>query len=515
MTKKTASPAKHQAKASEGPKEDWTTPEGLPLAGESPVGRRRVNANAPAPAELADTFAVKSLMLPYQRRWVEDPSRFLVGVWGRQTGKSFSTAYIVAASMVREKNSVWMIAAPSERQSLEALAKVKDHLRAFRYLFEDVIQDLAGTEEKASGVSLPNGSRCIAVPGKPDTVRGMSANVWLDEFAFFESPDATWKAILPSIVNPLRGGEKRVIITSTPNGRAGQGERFFKICSGLSGGGWSVHRVPLRSAIADGLPLKYEDIASAMNDPLAVAQELDAEFVDAQGQLLSTEIILRSESEQASMSCPPDIFDGRRDIRVGIDIGRVSDPTVVWSVEKIGDVLMTREVLILSNMSHVDQLSYIRARVRGARRVCMDYTGMGIGIGDSLVREFGQYKPAAHLFRSVELCSFSAAFKREIFPRLRESMEGAKLRIPRSDALRSDFAAMSQISTASGYSYEAPRTRDGHSDSCTAAALAVRAASGDVAAPLPSRLPSASSRGGFGNRFVRRLRGAFRKSSNV
>lgn len=93
---------------------------------------------------------------------------------------------------------------------------------------------------------LTNGSRCIAVPGKPDTVRGMSANVWLDEFAFFEDPDATWKAILPSITSPLRGGEKRVILTSTPNGKAGRGKRFFDICN--------AEKADLRGAIYD-LPI--------------------------------------------------------------------------------------------------------------------------------------------------------------------------------------------------------------------------------------------------------------------
>ena len=58
----------------------------------------------------------------------------------------------------------------------------------------------------------------IAVPGKPDTVRGYSANVLLTEFAFFEQPDATWRAILPSITNSMRGGVKKVRLITTPNG---------------------------------------------------------------------------------------------------------------------------------------------------------------------------------------------------------------------------------------------------------------------------------------------------------
>ena len=48
------------------------------------------------------------------------------------------------------------------------------------------------------------------MPGRPDTVRGKSANVILTEFDFFDDPLATWRAILPSITNPLRGGEKKI-----------------------------------------------------------------------------------------------------------------------------------------------------------------------------------------------------------------------------------------------------------------------------------------------------------------
>src|SRR5207253_11332440 len=53
---------------------------------------------------------------------------------------------------------------------------------------------------------------------KHQTIRGYSANVILTEFAFHENPDAIWRAIYPSISNPLRGGPKKLRIISTPNG---------------------------------------------------------------------------------------------------------------------------------------------------------------------------------------------------------------------------------------------------------------------------------------------------------
>ncbi len=478
---------------------------------QAPAMAVRVSSPAAAAAEnsnrksyLVNRKCVNPLdrLLPYQRAWYEDGARFLAGVWSRQTGKSFATAAIVAASMIAGSNTMWMIAAPSERQSHEALEKVKQWLRAFECAFAEELEALDGMESKAGAVRLGNGSRCIAVPGKPDTVRGMSANVWLDEFAFFEDPDATWKAILPSITNPLRGGEKRVILTSTPNGKAGRGKRFFDICSAEAGlksrasMRWSIHRVPLRDAIAAGLPVDYETLAEAIGDPLAVRQELDAEFVDTQSQLLPTEIILRAESPEATLHPAAEVFGGGRDLRVGVDVGRVSDPTVIWTAERLGDVLYTREVLVLAGMSHADQLSIIRARVSACTRCCMDYTGMGIGMGDMLVREFGEYKPEAHKFGRVELCTFSAGLKREIFPKLREAMEGCRLRIPSDPALRTDLSAMQQVCSGGQFSYEAPRTKDGHSDRCTAAALCVRAGEGAAACLHVGVIPRTAPRTG-------------------
>ena len=234
--------------------------------------------------------------------------------------------------------------------------------------------------------------------------------------------------------------------------------------------------------------MDYETLAAAIGDPLAVRQELDAEFVDTQSQLLPTEIILRAESTEATLHPAAEVFSGGRDLRVGVDVGRVSDPTVIWTAERLGDVLYTREVLVLVGMSHADQLSIIRARVAAASRCCMDYTGMGIGMGDMLVREFGEYKPEAHRFGRVELCTFSASFKREIFPKLREAMEACRLRIPTDPALRTDLSAMQQVCSGGQFSYEAPRTKDGHSDRCTAAALCVRAGESSGNVPLPGRL---------------------------
>lgn len=416
----------------------------------------------------------------YQDRFVKDKSRFKVGCWSRQTGKDFSTARDIAEDIVERAGTTWMIAAPSERQSVESLEKVKMWLLAWQVAYSDEIAELENIELKATTIRLANGSRVIAVPGKPETVRGLSCNVWLNEFAFFENPDETWKAILPSITNPLRGGEKRVIITSTPNGKTGKGARFWQIVSDAENGigKWSLHKIPLKLAIADGLPVDYDALVEAMGDLNASAQELDCEFIDGSNVLLPYEIIALAESVDASTAADPEFFwPSARDIRCGIDFGRSNDPTVCWTLELVGGIEITREVLVLRDMPTPQQEEILRTRIAACNRCCLDYTGPGIGLGDYLAKEFGVYNPAGHEFGKIELCTFTAAFKRDIFPKLRRAFEApVKIRIPIAPDVREDLHAMQQTFTGGAFSYTAPRTAEGHSDRCTALALAHRAA---------------------------------------
>ena len=431
------------------------------------------------------------LLLPYQRKWYDDTARFKCGIWSRQTGKDFSTAAEMVGDCLRRERAnatTWMIAAPSERQSIESLAKCRDWSEAFDVAIADIQEDRdgPGTLLKSGTITYANGSRIISVPGRPATVRGMSCNLCLTEFAFFEDPDATWKAVLPSIINPLRGGEKKVRIISTPNGKTGPGSRFFKIVDeNLLNPKpdrkqvWSVHKVTIEDAVAAGLPVDIAELREAIDDPEAFSQECMCEFIDGSSVLLPYDLIAQAESIDATEAGDPALFgDGaRHELYCGIDFGRSSDPTVCWTFKREGKLLITREVLVLRNTDTPAQQAILRSRIAAARRTCFDYTGPGVGLGDFMVKDFGRYAPDKHEFGKVELCTFTLGFKRLIFPRLRKAFEApTAIRVPISVDVREDLHAMQQVIRNGEYSYNAPRTAEGHSDRCTAAALAVRAA---------------------------------------
>jgi phage FluMu gp28-like protein len=419
------------------------------------------------------------LLLPYQKRWYFDRARWKVGCMSRQVGKDFTTAAEIVADCKNTPAITWMYAAPSERQSFESVLKCREWSAAFDFAIADVLEERPspGALMSNATVVFPNKSRVICVPGKPDTVRGFSANVALTEFAFFEDPDATWRAILPSVTNPLRGGEKKVRIISTPNGKSGRGARFYKIVTDPKK--WSVHKVTIEDAVADGLPVNIADLRAAIDDENAWAQEFMCEFLDSSNCLLPYDIIALAESADASTHCDPALFapESRAHLFLGIDFGRTNDPTVCWTLERVGDVYWTREVLVLRDTSTPDQQAALDVRIRRARRVCFDYTGPGIGLGDYLAKDHGTYDPKAHKFGRMELCTFTSAFKRELFPRLRRAFEApVKLRVPVDVECREDLHEMQQIVKNGEYTYAARRTAEGHSDRCTALALALRAA---------------------------------------
>lgn len=439
------------------------------------------------------SYTPRELLLPYQRSFVDDAARWKVGVWSRQTGKDFSASEEAVRDCLQGEKRQWLIAAPSERQSLETLSKCREWSEAYKLAIADATEERMGSSQallKASTIEFSNGSRIIAVPGRPDTVRGFSANVLLTEFAFFEDSDATWRAILPSVTNPLRGGLKKVRIISTPNGKSG---RFFKIVdeallnppSGKASK-WSVHRVTIHDAVRQGLPVDIEELKAAIDDPEGWAQEFECDFLDTATVLLPYDLIANCESVEATEVCEDEFFRqmGGGPVVCGIDFGRQNDPTVCWSLQQIGDVWWTREVLVLRGMSSPAQARLLEHRILRASRVCFDYTGPGIGLGDILVERpgIGNWNPAAHQFGRLELCTFTAQFKRQIFPKLRLAFDQRRVRVPISTEVREDLHAMQQLVRNGEYTYAAPRTAEGHSDRCTALALALRA-TGTAAGP--------------------------------
>ncbi len=431
-------------------------------------------------------------LLTYQRRWINDDARFKIGLMARQTGKSWTSA-LEAVRDCLERKTTWVCLSAGERQSLEWMLKAREHAEAFKVALAGYTEDRDSAEAllKQAEIRWPNGSRLIALPANPNTARGYSANLLLDEFAFHEDPDAIWRAIYPSISNPLKGVFK-IRVVSTPNGL---GNKFADLWH--KGANWSKHHVDIYEAKAQGLPVNIDELKAGLDDPEGWAQEYECQFLDAAAVLLPYDLIASCETTEATTTISPEFYtSGNPPLFIGWDFARKRDLSVPWIGERVGDVLQTREVVELRGVSTPDQVRHMEGRLRVARRVCVDYTGPGIGLGDELVERFGEYNPDQHKFGKVELVTFTNAEKLKLFPALRVAFEKRNIRVPVNRAIREDLHSMHRVTTSAGnVTYRAPHTADGHADRCTALALCWRAMasdSGSTFAPTP-----------FGNRAAR------------
>lgn len=416
----------------------------------------------------------RSLMKQYQFISAHDLAQFILDVWSRQTGKDFTVAMVAGTDAYRKPKSQWTIAAPSERQSLESLEKCKDVVLAFG----DVIADFEEQREhaealiKSAMITLPNGSRIRAVPGMPHTVRGLTSNVAITEADFLEKPKETMRALLGSIANE-EAGRKCVRLITTPNGKNGMTYGIWNDAESI----YSKRLITIWHAVCLGLKQNPATLEKALADPEGWAQEFLCEWLDGSSVLLPYELIGQCESFEASETDTPEMLAQSPLAKVaGIDFGRISDPTVMTTALSSLGMKIVRNITKLKGMSTPDQLATLHPYMKLCARICIDYTGPGIGFGDLAVKEFGEWNPEKHQFGKIELCTFTLPLKREMFPSLRVEFEKHKILVPYSTWLREDLHAMAQIITNGQYNYKAPRSDEGHSDGCTSLALLVRAA---------------------------------------
>src|SRR5580658_9319671 len=86
-------------------------------------------------------FKLFQQLLPYQRDWVDDHARWKFGLMARQVGKDFASGFegVVDCALAEAagRKIDWLIAAPSERQSLEALEKWKEWAQILKISIAD------------------------------------------------------------------------------------------------------------------------------------------------------------------------------------------------------------------------------------------------------------------------------------------------------------------------------------------------------------------------------------------
>ena len=407
----------------------------------------------------------------------------------RQIGKTFATTLEIAEDCqlaeLAGTRTRWVILSRGERQAKEAIEEgVKLHAKALGTLLKSSEYQWEGGDAsyRALEVEWPGGSKITALPANPDTARGFSANVFLDEFAFHKDSRAIWGALFPVISKP--GLKLRVV--STPNGK---GNKFYELMTSTALAGiWSRHHVDIYQAVADGLERDIDELRAGIGDDDLWAQEYELKWIDEASAWLSFDLINSVEHEHAGN---PDHYQGGPCF-VGEDIGRRNDLFVIWVLEQVGDVLWTREVITRKRASFAEQ-DALRNDVFQRYRVVrhwMDQTGMGEKPVEDAQREHGASR--------VEGILFTNPNKLDLATHGKEAFEDRRVRIPMGDiALRSDLHKLKKVSGPTGVPrFVAESDAAGHADRTWALFLATTAAaSGEIQIDFASTGKRASLQG--------------------
>ena len=290
------------------------------------------------------------LLRPYQQRWVRDASRFAIAVKSAQIGYSTATAAwaVDRCLQIPRRNVIFL--SRSERQALELGEKAKvwvDSITGAAATWSPN-RPFGGTSALQHEIRFGNGSRIIVLAANPDTARGYTGDVVLDEFAFHKDSQAIFTAVYRQV---SLGFSMRIL--STPNGQQG---KFYELAKqlGLDSGirpltqpvrvgpsarrssslsveqsagseakggtlqtespttdrpqteklnPWSGHWCDILMGIEDGLPLNAEEVRGGCDDDTWL-QEYCCQFISQASEWISPELFQQCVSSEASVNSP-------------------------------------------------------------------------------------------------------------------------------------------------------------------------------------------------------------------
>lgn len=430
----------------------------------------------------------KSVLLPYQARWVKDTSRLKIAEKSRQIGWTWATGYGLVArkALKTARLDAWI----SSRDDIQARLFLED-CKAFAQILQTGAKDLGekAVDEKGNTayvLSMANSLRIHSMSSNPDAQAGKRGDRVLDEFALHPDPRKLYAIAYPGIT---WGGSLEIF--STHRGSANYFNQLIReIREKNNPKGWSLHRVTLQDALEEGFLYKLQSKLPADDE----RQEMDeAAYFDFIRKGAPDEESFQQEymcvaSDDASAFIEWALIDGcsypadenwewpapakvlGAELYAGLDIGRHHDLTSFTLIEKVGSMAFVRKRIDLKGLKFSEQEAILYPWFEICRRVCIDATGLGMQFAERSAERFGKYK--------CEGVTFTGPMKEELAYPVRAAFEDRTVRIPfDDDKLKADIRAIRKEVTAAGnVRFAADRGQNGHADRFWGLALAIHAA---------------------------------------
>ena len=448
----------------------------------------------------------KPYFLPYQTDWHRDSSRLKLCQKSRQIGLSYVDSYdsVVKAALAGGRD-VWVMSR-DEAQAKQYIRYCKRWAAildcAARDFGEQVFTSGNGKAAKVQVLTFASGFSIYALSSNPDAIVGKTGHVKLDEFALHKDQRTLYAVAKPVI---QWGGTLSVIST-----HRGIATVFNEIVTDIrergNRMGWSLHTIPIQTAVEQGLVEKIaaanrgERLAAGQTQqaispealelaPAAQAAARDAWLRRQRAECIDEEQWLQEyccvpANEAAAFipyelintctepgclkdfdymaSCPNPLF-------LGVDVARKKDLCVLDVGEKIGDVIWDRLRIELLDrpFAEIEEELYRLLKLRQLKRACIDATGIGTQLAERAFERFSG---------KVEPINFTARVKEDLAIRLKLDLEKGRVRLADNDKLRADLRGIRKEVTLSGNCRYAGECEGSHCDRFWAKALRQHAA---------------------------------------
>lgn len=432
--------------------------------------------------------------LPYQKRWIQDDSPMKLYAKSRRIGITYATSYRANAKCLRKPNFTQWV---TSRDELTAREFVTDYVAKWAKASNVVCRGLAGdrfevVDElhgiRAFTVEYANGSRIVSLSSTPEAFAGKGGDVLIDEADLHKDSGKVIDMALPCTT---WGGQLEMVSALSVDG--GPSTPFYRMLEDARHDnpmGWSLHETTVEDAVREGFADRVAAMTGQKSDPDTWLAQMRAKCRTADAW--NTQYMLKPNTSAGSLlpydliagcEVPLDELAARREtasaVYAGYDVGRKKDLGVWFELSRIGDVLWQTRYQVFDRAPFRVQFDFIADRLRANRnlvRLCIDSTGMGMMLAESLQDVFGKYR--------VEAVNFSAPVKEALAMPLKASFEDRRLRIAADPEIREDLHKVRKTTTAAGnVRFEGERDDDGHADRFWALSLAVHAASGDDTGP--------------------------------
>jgi phage FluMu gp28-like protein len=449
------------------------------------------------PVTASTSAALPQYFLPYQERWILSEARQKLVEKSRRIGFTFATSYrCVQKCLTKPKGFTQWV---SSRDLLTAKEFITDYVAKWAQAANVVARGLAGdlvqVIDEQRGITafvaeFETGNRIISLSSTPEAFAGKGGDVLLDEVDLHEQAGTLLDMAMPCTT---WGGQLEVISAYKVDGSPAS--PFARLCADARAGnpmGWEFRSVTILEAVKQGFVEKINQVTGATwtRDAWLAMQRAKcrtlaawlSQFMcqpqDDGGALLPYSLIAGCEVDALNTAAggrlPPDSCGP---LYLGMDVGRKHDLTVLWLLERIGDVFWTRWILELNRVVFREQLAALETVLRHPAlvRACIDATGIGAMLAEEAQLKFGQYK--------VEQVTFTNAVKLELGMPLLAAVQDRAVRIPALPAIREDLHKIRKTTTAANnVRLEAESDDAGHADRFWALALALHASASAGAA---------------------------------